>query len=96
MYLSFSYRDMQRDLCLFVLHDLDRLRPAREAHVAGLFVDGGANILLGPVLGAAGFLDGLLHRLQHFVPLDRLFAGDSVGNQQQLGAGDGGFHVLVL
>ena len=89
-------RDMQRDLGLFILHHLDRLRPARQAHVAGLFVDGGANVLLGAVFGAAGFLDGLLHRLQHFVPLDRLFACDSVGNQQQLRAGDGGFHVLVL
>ncbi len=50
-----------------------------------------------PYLGAAGFLDGLLHRLEHFLAVDILLPRDGVGDQQQFGASDGGIHDgLVL
>ena len=88
--------DMDGDLGLLVLHRLDRFGPARQAHVAGLAVDRGADVLLVPVLGAAGLLDGLLHRLQHFLAVDVLFARDGVGDQQQFRAGNGGVHSGLL
>ena len=88
--------DVDRDLGFLVLHRLDRLGPARQAHVAGLAVDGGADVLLVAVLGAAGLLDGLLHRLQHFLAVDVLLPRDGVGDQQQFRAGNGGVHVDLL
>ena len=75
---------------------LHRLGPARQAHVAGLAVDGGADVLLVAVLGAAGLLDRLLHRLEHFLALDRLLPRDGVGDQQQFGSGDGGIHGVLF
>ncbi len=75
-------RDVDGDLGLLVLHGLDRLGPARQADVAGLAVDGGADVLLVAVLGAAGLLDGLLHRLDHLVAVDVLLPRDGVGDQQ--------------
>src|SRR3712207_1544007 len=74
-----------------VLHRLllDHLGPALQLHLAVLAIDEGADVLLVPVLGAAGLLDGLLHRLQHLVALDHLLARDGVGDLQQLGARDG-------
>jgi hypothetical protein len=61
----------------------------RSSSPRRLAVDDGADVLLVPVLGAAGLLDGLLHRLQHLVALDHLLARDGVGDLQQLGARDG-------
>ena len=51
-----------------------------------------ANILLGPVLGATGLLDSLLHGLQNLLPVDRLLPRDRVGDEQEFRAGDGGVH----
>ena len=44
------------------------------------------------ILGAAGLLDGLLHRLQHLLALDHFFARDGVGDEKKLGAGNCGVH----
>ena len=88
--------DMQRNLRLLVLHHLDRLGVAAQAHIAGLAVDGGTNILLMPVFGAAGLLDGLLHGFEHLVTVDRFFARDGVGNEKKFGAGDGRVHGKSL
>ena len=85
-------RDVDGDLGLLVLHRLHRLGPARQAHVAGLAVDRGADVLLVAVLGAAGLLDGLLHRFQDFLAVDVLLPRDGVGDQQQFRAGNGGVH----
>src|ERR1700735_5160157 len=85
--------DVDRDLRFLVLDRFHRLGPARQAHVAGLAVDRGADVLLVPVLGAAGLLDGLLHRLEHLLAVDRLFPRDGIGDQEQFGAGNGGVHV---
>jgi hypothetical protein len=51
---------------------------AQQLDLAGLAVDLGADVVLVPVLGAAGLLDGLLHRLEHLVALDALVAGDGM------------------
>ena len=45
-----------------------------------------------PYLARAGLLDGLLHRFEHFLALDRLLARDGVGDEQEFGAGNGGVH----
>ena len=86
-------RDVDGDLGFLVLHRLDGFGPARQPHIAGLAVDRGADVLLVAVFGAAGLLDGLLHRLQHFLAVDVLLPRDGVGDQQQFGASDGGVHV---
>ena len=88
-------RDLDRDLGVLVLDRFGHLRPARQPHLAGLAVDVGADVVLVAVLGAAGLLDGLLHRLEHFLALDRLLARDRVGHQQQFGAGDGSVHGVL-
>ena len=66
----------------------------RDGGLAGLRVDGDADVVLGAVAGAGGLLDRLLDRLDDDLLLDRLLAGDRVGDLQQLepvggDAGDG-------
>ena len=85
-------RDRLAHLGFFVFDRLDDFRPTGQAHIAGLAVDRGADVLLMPVLGASGLLDGLFHGLQHFLAVDVLFARDGIGDQQQFGAGDSGVH----
>ena len=85
-------RILQRDLrhvVLDLLARLDHLAIARQLDLAGLAVDGGADVVLVAVLGAPGLADGLLHGLQHLVALDALVAGHRVGDLQQLGTGNG-------
>ena len=77
---------IERDLGALVLDRVGDLAVARQADLAGLAVDDGADVVLVAVFGAAGLLDGLLHRLQHLVALDALLAGDRVGDLQQLQA----------
>ena len=89
-------RDVDGDLRLLVLDRLDRLGPARQAHIAGLAVDRRADVLLVPVFGAAGLLDGLLHRLQHLLAVDRLLARHRIGDEQKFGTGDRGIHCWCL
>ena len=79
-------------LGFFVLDRLDDLGPAGQADIAALAVDRRADVLFMAVFGAAGLLDGLLHRLQHFLAIDILLARDGVGDQQQFGAGNSGVH----
>ncbi len=87
-------RPVDRDLRRLVLDGLHHLAQAGQADLAGLAVDVGADVVLVPVFGAAGLLDGLLHRVQHLIAIDALFAGDRIGDLQQLHArnGNGLFH----
>ena len=73
-----------RDLGVLVLDRVGDLHVAQQLDLAGLAVDLGADVVLQPVLGAAGLLDGLLHRLEHLLALDALLAGDHVGHLQHL------------
>src|SRR3546814_9943584 len=50
------------DLRELVLHRVGDLAVAAQAHLAGLAVDFGADVVFVPVLGAAGLRNGLLHR----------------------------------
>ena len=73
---------------------LDHGDAARQLDLAGLAVDVGADVVLVAVFRAAGLLDGLFHRLQHFVAVDALIAGDRVGDLQKFGTWQcgGAFH----
>ena len=62
---------------------------AFQLHAAILAVNGGADILLKPVFGAASFLDRLFHGFQHFLTLDHFFARDGFGHLQQFWTGNG-------
>ena len=87
-------RPVDRDLRRLVLDGLHHFAHAGQADLAGLAVDVGADVVLVPVLRAAGLLDGLLHRGQHFIAIDALFAGHRIGDLQQFHArnGNGLFH----
>src|SRR5262249_57853069 len=65
-----------------------------QPDLAALAVDRRADVVLVTVLRPPGLLHRLLHRLQHLVALDALFAGDRVGDLQQLepGHSNRGFH----
>ena len=80
----------ERHLGRVVLDRIDHLAEAQQADLAVAPVDLGADVVFLAVFRAAGLLDGLLHRLQHFVLVDALVAGDRVGDLQQFGAGVGG------
>src|SRR6185312_8105894 len=70
-----------------VLDGLDHLAVALQLDLAAVAIDLGADVVLGAVFGAAGLLDGLLHRDQHLLAVDALLAGDGVGHLQQLDPG---------
>ncbi len=84
----------QRDLRRLVLDGIGDLAEAHQADLAVLAVNLGADVVFLAVFGTAGLLDRLLHRLQHFVAVDPLVAGDRIGDLQQLGpgVGDAGLH----
>jgi hypothetical protein len=79
-------------LGFFVLDGFDNFGPPGKAHIAALAIDRCPDILFVAVFGPPGLLDGLFHRLQHFLAVDILLARDGVGDQQQFGAGDSGVH----
>ena len=51
---------------------------ARQAQLTGLGADLGMDVGLGAVARAGGAGDGVLHRVQHDLPVDRFLAGDGV------------------
>ena len=89
-----ALRRRERHLRRVVLDLVDDLAEAQQADLAAAPVDLGADVVFLAVFRAPGLLDGLLHRLQDFVLVDALVAGDRVGDLQQFGAGVGGgaFH----
>src|SRR3546814_7819190 len=50
------------DLGELVFHLVDHLAVAAQPHLTGLAVDLGTDVVLMPILGAAGLRNGLLHR----------------------------------
>src|SRR5581483_10692689 len=64
-----------------VLHHGD---DSGDGGLAGLRIDGDADVVLGAIAGAGGLLDRLLDRLDDDLLLDRLLARDRVGDLQQL------------
>ena len=84
-------RDAQRDLRGFAFNGFGfhHFGKAFQLHAAILAVNGGADILLKPVFGAASLLDRLFHGFQHFLTLDHFFARDGFGHLQQFWTGNG-------
>jgi hypothetical protein len=56
---------------------------ARQARLTCLCIDRAADIVLCAVARARGFLDRILHRIDHDRAVDRLLARDSISNLQQ-------------
>ena len=67
-----------------VLDLLDDFAIPRQKNVAGLAVYVNADVMLRAVFRASGFLDRLLHRLEHFLAIDALFARHRIGDGQHL------------
>ena len=67
-----------------VLDGVDHLEQALQLDLAGLRVDLGADVGLRAVARARRLLDGVLHRGDHDHAIDRLFAGDRIGDLQEL------------
>jgi len=79
-------RRLEADLRELVLHRLGDQPVAEELRLAGLPVDRGADVVLGPVLGLRRLLQRHLHRLEHLLAVDRLLARDDVCCLQHLDA----------
>ena len=74
---------LERDLGRVVLDLVDHQQQARQPHLAGLRIDLGADLGLAAVARARRLLDRVLHRGDHDAAVDRLLAGDRVGDLQQ-------------
>ena len=72
------------DLVGRVLDGLDHQHVARQPQLAGLGVDLGVDVGLGAVARPRRLGDGVLHRGDDDRAVDRLLAGDRVGDLQQL------------
>ena len=76
-------RLLEADLGRGILDRLDHQHVAREMQLAALRIDLGADLGLAAVARARGLGDRVLHGGEHDPPIDRLFAGDRVGDLQQ-------------
>ena len=76
-------RVVERDLDRVVLDLVDDQQQAREADLAGLRIDLGADLGLLAVARARRLLDRVLHRGEHDLPVDRFLARDRVGDLQK-------------
>ena len=76
-------RVLEADLVRRVLDRLDHQHVAREPQLAGLRVDLGVHVGLGAVARARRLGDRVLHRGDDDAAVDRLLAGDRVGDLQQ-------------
>ena len=63
---------------------LDHQHVAGQPQIAGLRLDLGVHVGLGAVARARRLGDGVFHRRDDDAAVDRLFAGDRVGDLQQL------------
>ena len=77
----------QRNLRRLVLDGLDHLEEPRQRNLPGRAIYVGANVMVVAILRPAGFLNSLFHRLEHFLAVDALVAGDGIRDLQQFGAG---------
>ena len=71
---------IEADLGRRVLHGIDHQHVARQMKFAALGVDLGADLGLAAIAGAGGLGDGVFHGAQHDAPIDRLFAGNRLGD----------------
>ena len=85
-----------QDLRRVVLDLVDDEQKSRKAHLAGLRVDLGAHLGLLAVARAGRLLHSVLHRFQHDLAIDVLFAGNGVGDLQKLELVGGNRHGGLL
>ena len=85
---------LERHLRRLILHCFHDLYVPRERDLPRAAVDVRADIMIVAILGSTGFLDGLFHCLEHFVPVDALVAGHCIRNVQQFRTrvNSAGFH----
>jgi hypothetical protein len=90
--------DFERDFGRVVGHRIGDEAISQQLHFAVVAVDMRADIVLDAVFGAAGLLDGLLHRLENLLAVDALLAGHRVGDLEHFDAVIGGrtFHHSSL
>ncbi len=79
----FLARIDEQDLCRVVFDLIDDEQQARKPDLAGLRIDLGAHLGFLAIAGARRLLDGVLHRGQDDLPVDRFLARDRVGNLQK-------------
>src|SRR5262245_17942542 len=77
------FRVLERDVRRVVFDLVHDQQQAREPHLAGLWIDLGADLGLATVARARRLLDGILHGGNDDAAVDRLFARYRVGNLQQ-------------
>ena len=73
---------IEADLRCRVFDGVDHQHVARQVKLAALRIDLGADLGLAAVTGARGLGDGVLHGAEHDAPVDRLLAGDRLGDLQ--------------
>ena len=76
-------RLVEADVDRRVFDGLDHQHVTRQMKLAALRVDLGTDFGLAAVAGAGGLGDGVFHGTEHDLAIDRLFAGDRLGDLQQ-------------
>ena len=87
---------LEPDLAAVFLDRLDHFEQAPHARLAGLGVDLDPDIGLGAVAGLGRLLDRVLHRLDDDHAIDRLFAGDGIGDLEQFQSVRANGHLVDL
>jgi N utilization substance protein A len=82
----------ETDLGLVVLHQLDHMQIARDMGFAGLGIDIDLDVVLAAVMGLGGALHRFFHGGEDHGFVDRLVAGDGVGDLQQFEPVGGNSH----
>src|SRR6184192_1183495 len=75
---------LQADLACGILHMLDHQQMPGKPQLAGLGIDVGVDVGLAAVARARSLGDRVLHGGDHDAAVDRLLAGNRVGDLQQL------------
>ncbi len=87
----------QADLDLVVLDQIDHMQIARDMGFAGLGVDLDLDLVLASVARLGGPLHRFFHGVKHDHLVDRLVAGDRIGDLQEFGpVGGNRGHVRLL
>src|SRR6516165_6469071 len=77
------FRLFERDLRRVVFDLIHHQEQTRQSHLAGLWIDLGADFGLAAIARACRLLDRILHGGDDDVAVDRLLAGDRLGDLQQ-------------
>ena len=92
----FLARLVDRDLSGVVLDLIDDEEQAGKPDLSGFWIDFGANLGLLTVAGPRGFLNGVLHRGENDLPIDRFFPRDGIGDLQEFEPIGADCHLCLL